>query len=200
MNRLLFNQLDNTISSFEKIKLLSEKKWESITYDECWGFQFQQNSKWKPGLTEGELDEFEKEIGFKFPDQLRNFYSTMNGLDKPGINFSGDLKNEPAFRSTFYSFPEDLELIKAKIDWVLESNKISIEEIKLGKAPFIFPFFSHRFLIFNSKQQVLSMHGNDIIPWSENLAKGVAKDIFNFYNEKIGLDFGTTKFWLDELE
>ncbi len=200
MKTKLFRLLDSSIPSFEKIKALSEKEWENIEYDECWGFQIQQNSKWRKGLNEIELNQFEQEIGFQFPNSLRNFYKTMNGLNKPGINFSGDLKSEPTFRSTFYSFPEDLEIIKDQINWILESNKMTIEEVKTGKAPFIFPYFGHRFLVFDSNEQILSMHGSDIILWSQNLAKAVAKDIFNFYDEGISSDIRPVKFWLDEVE
>ena len=124
------NKVDTKISSFEKIKTLSEEKWKNLELEECWGFQIQKNSKWKDGLSENELNEFENQLGFKFPDSLKNFYRTMNGLNKPGINISGNLKNEiPTFRSTFYSFPNDLELIKEKIDWILDSNNITEQDL-----------------------------------------------------------------------
>ena len=196
------NKVDTKISSFEKIKTLSEEKWKNLELEECWGFQIQKNSKWKDGLSENELNEFENQLGFKFPESLKNFYRTMNGLNKPGINISGNLKNEiPTFRSTFYSFPNDLELIKEKIDWILDSNNITEQDLIDGKAPFIFPFFGHRFLIIDSNEQVLSMYGNDIIPWADNLSKGIAKDIFDLYDGEVDLtNFEPVEYWLKEIE
>ena len=172
------NTLDTSIATLEKIKELSEAYWKQVEYQEVYGYQVQEGSKWKPGLNEMELFLFEKEVGFKFPLSLRNFYRTMNGLDKPGINFQGDLNNtKTEFRPKFYSFPDDLALINDYINWILEDNKISQEEIKSGKAPFIFPIYGHRFLIFDQNEQVLSMYGNDIITWAGNLAQAIVRDL-----------------------
>ena len=123
----------------------------------------------------------------------------MNGLNKSGINVSGDLKNEnPTYRSTFYSYPGDLELIKEKINWILDSNGINIQDIKKGKAPFIFPYFGHRFLIVDSNEQVLSMYGDDIIPWADNLSKGILKDILELHDGELTIDeFKPIKYWLE---
>lgn len=196
------NKLNTESSTFEKLKELSENKWESIELTECWGFQIQKKSKWNNGLTEEQLNDFENQIGFKFSQSLRNFYRTMNGLNKPGINISGDLNNEkPTFRSVFYSYPKDLDLIKEQINWILESNQLSEQELINGEAPFIFPFFGHRFLILDSNEQVLSMYGDDIIPWADNLSKAIYKDVFDLNNDQIKLDsFKPVKFWLNEIE
>ena len=193
------NKIDTSTSSFEYIKTLSEQEWKNVTLDECWGFQIQKNSIWNDGLSEKELNDFQKQIGLEFPESLRNFYKTMNGLNKSGINVSGDLKNEnPTYRSTFYSYPDDLELIKEQINWILDSNEISIQDIEKGRAPFIFPYFGHRFLIVDSNEQVLSMYGDDIIPWADNLSKGILKDILELNDGELKIDeFKPIKFWLE---
>ena len=193
------NKIDTNTLSFEYIKTLSEQKWKNVTLDEYWGFQIQENSIWNDGLSEKELNDFQKQMGFKFPESLRNFYKTMNGLNKSGINVSGDLKNEnPTYRSTFYSYPNDLELIKEQINWILDSNGIKIQDIEKGKAPFIFPYFGHRFLIVDSNEQVLSMYGDDIIPWADNLAKGILTDILELHNGELIMDeFKPIKYWLE---
>ena len=193
------NKIDTNISSFEYIKTLSEQKWRNITLNECWGFQIQENSIWNSGLSEKELNEFQKQMGFEFPESLKNFYRTMNGLNKLGINISGDLNTQnPTYRPTFYSYPDDLELMKEQINWILDSNEINIQDIKKGKAPFIFPYFGHRFLIIDSNEQVLSMHGDDIIPWADNLAKGILKDILELYDGEFSInEFKPIKYWLE---
>lgn len=192
------NNLDTSPASFEYIKSISEQEWKEVTLIECWGFQIQEGSIWNDGLTEKELNDFQNQIGFEFPESLKNFYRTMNGLNKPGIDINGDLKNKnPTFRSIFYSYPQDLGLIKENINWILESNNISLQDIAKGKAPFVFPYFGHRFLVVDSNEQVLSMFGNDIIPWADNLVKAIVRDIFNLNKGEIIMDkFKPIKYWL----
>ena len=111
MNLSEYCQLDNKIESFNSIKQQSEKLWEKIELEKCWGFQIQEGSKWKKGLTKEELLDFESQLGFQFPDPLKNFLKTMNGLDRPGINNTGNEK-DTEYGPTFYSYPEDIGIIK----------------------------------------------------------------------------------------
>ena len=126
----------------------------------------------------------------------------MNGVDTLGINIHGDLDTDsPTYKPTFYSYPDDLELIKNQISWILESNGVSTADLNQGKAPYIFPFFGHRFIIIDQNEHVLSMYGNDIIPWEYNLARAIAKDIFKFTNGQNNLsNFQPVKFWLESLD
>jgi hypothetical protein len=196
------NNLNTEISTFEELKKLSEKKWETEELTACWGFQIQKNSKWNDGLSEDQLNDFETQVGFKFSQPLRNFYRVMNGLNKPGINISGDLNTQsPTFRSVFYSYPKDLGLIKEQINWILESNELSEQDLMKGEAPYIFPFFGHRFLILDKNEQVLSMYGADIIPWADNLSKAIYKDVFDLSHNQIKQNsFKPVKFWLDKMD
>ena len=59
---------DNTISYFQTIKNLSEEYW-SITQPNknVYGFQIQENTIWKPGLSDTDLQKFQDVIGFHFP-------------------------------------------------------------------------------------------------------------------------------------
>ncbi len=193
--------LDNSIACFERIKALSEKVWKDKAYvDGCWGGQIQKNSKWKKGLSNEEIDDFEQQIGVPFPDSLRNFYATMNGLDRKGLDFLGDLNNEPELRTQFYSYPLDFDTINERIDWIFEENRISREEVAEGKAPFVFPYYIHRFLVFDDNEHALSMYGSDIIYWADNLAKGLAKDIFKLYDQQIEMNYYDVQFWLRDFE
>lgn len=179
-----------TLETFEKIKKRTEKKWAIM--NPSWDGQIQKDSKWKPGLNDEQLESFENEIGFRFPESLKNFYKTMNGLDKPGINVSSSF--------IFYSYPEDLEVIKSQVNLILEENNISLTDIKNGKAPFIFPYYGHRFLAFDENEQVLSMYGRDIILWADNLAKAIIKDVFNLVNNELISTHKAVKFWMENLE
>lgn len=189
------NNLDNSISSFEFLKKKSEEYWETSELILCWGFQIQQKSKWKKGLTESELNDFQNKIGFEFPESLKNYFRTMNGLDKPGININ-NREEEVEFGKTFYSYPEDIKLIKSEIEWVLDKNNVTKNDVEYKIAPNIFPYYGHRFLILDNQQPVLSMHGADIIYWAENLCRGIAQDIFEFNHNKIKKNkLNETGFW-----
>jgi hypothetical protein len=82
-----YNRLDDSIKSFKLIKTHSEAYWKNITLDDCYGNQIQPNSRWKDGLTEKELIDFQDKMGFEFPQSLKNYYRVMNGLDRLGIDW-----------------------------------------------------------------------------------------------------------------
>ena len=196
---------DDSLSFFETIKRESEKFFaDTLPNKGIYGFQFQQNSKWRTGLSDTELQEFEKAVGFSFPTPLRNFYPTMNGLTKPGVNLYGSSGTPEAFRSVFYSYPDDLQLIKEQINWIYEATSVKKEDLEGLGVSRIFPVFQHRFMLVDIPgNPILSMYGDDIIYYAENLSKLLANEIFAgvIYNVS---DFESPpqtqpeiKFWLE---
>src|SRR5688572_18202983 len=116
---------------FITIKELSNKFWETASINQViYGFQIQRGTKWKEGLTNKQLQEFESILGFTFPNPLRNYYTTMNGLDKPGINIYGNSGHSYTYRPVFYSYPGDLRIIKEYIDSIFEANQTDEEKLK----------------------------------------------------------------------
>ena len=194
---------DDSIDFFETVKRLSEKYWATTDINkELYGFQVQRNTKWKDGLNDNQLDDFEKSLNITFPVGLRNFYKTMNGLDKPGINVYGNDGTEHSISPVYYSYPDDIELIKDKIEWILESNNLTNERLNIDNIPKIFPVTGHRFLILDDNKQILSMYGDDIVYWAENISKLIANEIFdNIYNvedfESNPANAKSVKFWLE---
>lgn len=194
---------DDSIDFFETVKRLSEKYWTTTNINKrIYGFQIQRNTKWKDGLTDNQIDNFEKSLKIKFPTGLRNFYKTMNGLDKPGRNVYGNDGTEHTFSHLYYSYPDDIEVIKEKIEWILESNNLTNDKLDTDGIPKIFPVTGHRFIILDDNNQILSMYGDDIIFWAENISKLIATDIFdNIYNahdfESNPTNAKTVKFWLE---
>jgi len=196
---------DDSISFFETIKRESEKFWaDTLPSKGTYGFQIQQDSKWRPGLSDTELQEFEKAIGFSFLAPLRNFYKTMNGLTKPCINLYGSSGTPPAIRPGFYSYPDDLQLIKENIDWIYEATSVKKEQLEGFGVSRIFPVFQHRFMMIDVPgNPILSMYGDDIIYYAENLSKLLANEIFAgiIYNvsdfESPSQTQPEIKFWLD---
>lgn len=184
-NYIILPKPTDELEFFEIIKKLSNEYWENSEINTgVYGFQIQKDTKWRVGLSDNEINEFENELGYKFPTALRNFYATMNGLDKKGINVYGNSGEDYTYRPIYYSYPDDLEIIKESIQWVYEETNMTIEKLKKDGFSRIFPVCHHRFvLIDDPKQRVLSMYGNDIIPWADNLSKLIATDIFeNIYN------------------
>ena len=196
---------DDTIPFFKAVKTKSEKFWTDTSPNKkIYGFQIQQDTKWRPGLSDSQLHDFEKTIGFSFPTPLRNFYKTMNGLTKQGINLYGSDGTPPAFRSVFYSYPQDIQLIKDNINWIYEATAVRKEDLGNGSISKIFPVFQHRFMLIDiADNPILSMYGDDISYWTDNLSKLLANEIFSGIIENVS-DFESSprlqpniKFWLD---
>ncbi len=194
MTKKEYKNLDCSVSSFQFIKKESERFWEQVDLDICWGFQIQEGSKWKKGLSELQLEDFQKQLGITFPESLKNYYRTMNGLDKPGIDNNGG-QGEIEFGATFYSYPDDLHKMKSLIEWIMEDNDITDDIVNTQNVPSIIPYLRHRFLILDTEETVLSMFGNDIIVWAENLSKGIAKDIFLEYSTTEIKNIDINSFW-----
>ncbi|MGG5210875.1 SMI1/KNR4 family protein [Chryseobacterium sp. MIQD13] len=186
--------LDCSISSFEFIKKESEKYWQKIDLQICWGLQIQEGSRWRKGLSETELEDFQKQLNITFPESLKNYYRTMNGLDKPGIDNNGGY-GDIYFGPIFYSYPDDIPTIQSRIEWIMEENRVTEDIIRNQNVPSIIPYLGHRFLILDKEEIVLSMFGNDIVFWADNLSKGIAKDIFSLYSTIGTRKINTNSFW-----
>ena len=171
---------DDSTVCFATIKKESERYWSAKTIDyDVWGYQIQQNSKWREGLTDADIAEFENEMGFNFPQSLKNYYKSMNGLTMPAINVAGDRNIIPEYLPNLYSYPDNLNEIKETISWIYDSNNITEEKIKSKSISRIFPVYGHRFMLIDIPgNPILSMYGNDIIYWSDNLSRCLIIDIF----------------------
>jgi hypothetical protein len=196
---------DNTISFFQAIKILSEQYWSVTRPNEnIYGFQIQQNTTWKPGLSDTDLLKFQDVIGFSFSEPLRNFYKVMNGLSKPGINIYGNDGTKPAFNEIFYSYPQDIDKVKELIKWVYDSNIVSENDLLRLNISRIFPICWHRFMLIDIPgNPILSMYGDDIIYWADDLSKLLANELFeNIYNvydfESVKYPNNDISFWLNE--
>lgn len=194
---------DSSIEFFQEIKNLSEKYWEETEPSpNLFGYQVQQNTKWNKGLSEIELEDFQFQLNIKFCEELKNFYRIMNGTDNLGINLFGSKENEPAFGLIFYSYPNDIKAIKDNIDWIYESNNIDSKKVDSENIPKIVPIIGHRFIALDENNQILSMYGNDILFYADNIGKLLANDIFDLITNVTEFESNPNfakpvKFWLD---
>ena len=167
------------IDEFLKIKELTENYWNNIELKKgTYGFQVQKGTRWKNGLSKNEINEFENIMGFKFPEILEDYYTVMNGVDREQVNVYGNSGESYSYFQNIYSYPDDIETIKKLIKWIYEENKVNENEMKNKNISKIFPVFYHRFMLIDHKEHpILSMYGNDIIVWANNIIDLFKKEI-----------------------
>ncbi len=194
------NPPQDTEQFFLWLKKESEKLWKKAKiHPAIYGFQIQKRTKWNPPLNEAEIGEYENELGFRFPGVYRTFLKRMNGTDKPAVNVYGKSGEPFAYAPAYYSYPRDLRTAKEMIEWVCESFKIGVTDIDGEKIPFILPIVSHRFLIADKagKNPVLSMYGDDVVPYASSLKTFLVNDIFRSHMQEENLSYISVDFWLD---
>ena len=198
-------QPDDSIDYFLKIKKISDQYWSDLSINNTiYGFQVQFDSKWRSGLSEEQINNFENEVGIPFPTSLRNYYKSMNGLTKPGINVFASDGNIPAYHPIYYSYPDDIKIILEMIAWIYDENKVNKEILAQNNISRIFPITGHRLMLIDIPgNPILSMYGDDIIYYAENLSKFLANDIFHNINNVYDFESGPDnepkiKFWLDD--
>jgi hypothetical protein len=181
------------------LKTKSEAKWKNINPNkEIFGYQIQTGSKWKRGLSLSEISSFEKELNIEFPSAIKDYYLSMNGLDKNAINYYGSSGEKPKYRPVFYSYPDDLEIIKDLISWIYEAFKINRTIIKELRVSRIFPIFGHRFILIDHPgNPILSMQGTDAIPWASSLESFFRHEILEENSVISEFDYSNIKLWLD---
>ena len=189
----------NPIEFFVWLKESSERYWENIEIKKgIFGFQTQSKTKWLAGLSEKKIKEYEKELGFLFPEIYKLYLQNMNGTDKPAINIYGHSETV-AYASEYYSYPRDLEIVKDKIKWIYEEFSINEEIVLSEKIPHIIPIVGHRFLIADNcvNNPILSIYGIDSILYAPNLESFLVAGIFQNHSFiATEIDF-QLKLWLD---
>jgi hypothetical protein len=83
-----------------------------------WAFRFRRRPGGNPGLTDEMIRQYEISVDASFHPDFKTFLRCMNGTDLPGINVLGSSGETPRFAPTFYSYPRDLERIRANIEYV----------------------------------------------------------------------------------
>jgi hypothetical protein len=168
----------------------SEMFFSTLELDkEAYGLQHQQGTKWRKGLTDIEILDFQKEIGFDFPEILIEFYKNMNGTDIPGVNVYGDT-SEYHYEEMYFSYPEHLPKIKMQINELLEIKGLTFEKMKENNVPFVFPICAFYFMVidFNNnpiyflspayKRDINRSHVHGSL-WTDSLQSWLIKNSFS---------------------
>ena len=188
---------------FPWLKENSERYWQTVEINGgIYGFQIQKGTKWLPGLSEQEVAEYEKEMGFSFPEVYKLFLKHMNGTDIPTINIYGQSGEPYQYAFGYYSYPRDLSTVKEQIEWIYEEFGVTPEFIDKNRIPRIMPIVGHRFLVMDhcAGAPVLSMYGRDTIYYGRSLESFLIDDIFEGGRIMISADTAPVevKFWLDD--
>ncbi|WP_075591554.1 SMI1/KNR4 family protein [Labilibacter marinus] len=129
----------------------SEKHFCELELDkDVYGLQFQKGTKWNEGLLDEEIEKYQKELGFEFPEELKWFFKTMNGTNLPGINVFGSSGLEYDYEPIYHTFPDHLTQMKDLIDEVLKIKSISHHEMLRNSIPFIFPIERFYFMVIDN--------------------------------------------------
>ncbi len=181
---------DDSISFFEAFKIASEAYWQTADLQpDTYGFQIQPKSRWNQGLTKEEIEAFEQVLGLSFPTPLKNYYRVMNGLSLPAVNIYGNSGSPPAYHNSLYHYPEDIALVQEKINWIYKANNTTVQQLLDQGASRIFPIYGHRFLLTDHPTtMILSMYGDDIIPWTTSIGELLAKDLLRHYRFPIAFE------------
>ena len=167
-------------------KDVTETQWRNQQLNPTlFGFQFQQGTRWNPGLTDAEIASYEAILGLRFPDDFRSFLRVMNGTDIPTLNIYG-YSGEPSRQSVgVYAYPRDMELVKRRIeearDWRPEVAATMAEQgFDLAADAGLAPIYIHRFVVCTSdlnSSPVLSIYdGSDAIVYGSSLKEYLERE------------------------
>lgn len=176
-----------------KFKKLSEEKFKSLTLKNVFGFQIQKDTKWNDGLSNREIKALEIQFGFKFPVDYVEMLKVFNGFQTLQISIDpeGNISNQ--YDGRCYQYPVHFE----KTNWLIDEANQYIEYVigALEQSGFdsieidgFVPLFGHRVLVVlkdKTKSPVLSIWGDDIIVYGENLMQ--------YWCNELGIEFNALK-------
>jgi hypothetical protein len=153
-----------------EFKRATEAKWSQKSIDPTlYGFQFQRGTRWNEGLSDEMVTEYERVLRVRFPHDFKAFLREMNGTDLATLNVYGSSVEPPRESVGVYSYPRDIETVKARIEHI-RACRVAIaadlagQGFELPAEASLVPVFSHRYVACTSdlnKSVVLSIVVND---------------------------------------
>lgn len=162
---------------WEKLKVVSEAKFENVVLEECYGYQIQSGTQWNEGLSDGQIKSLEEKFGFDFPADYVDMLKVMNGFDTKQIYIDPKGEHEDEFERRCYKYPDDL----ANVQWLIEevneyiecaNQVLSATGFNPAEIEGFVPLYAHRALVVfkdKSLSPVLSIWRSDIIIYGESL-------------------------------
>lgn len=195
-----------------QFRALSEAYWSSHVERDLEDFRasgvggatWAAGTRWKPGMSQAEIDAVEQSFGATFPEDYRAFLATLNAATKPAVwyLFKGDTLYPASPRHIFTDWNEGQDDIKGALDAVVsgilfdvERNALWLDEwgerphdkgaradlvtALIEAAPKLIPLHSHRFLIAGldlGPSPVVSIMQSDVIFYSDSIEACLAAD------------------------
>jgi hypothetical protein len=162
------------------LKSQTEELWKSKKINSAiYGFQIQPGTCWRPGLSETEIDGFQRDLRVEFSRPLKIVLRHINGTDTPNLNVYGNSGESHRTRISAYSYPADLDLVKELIAGV-EGQRADIKGTLLEQGfdlkdnVSLVPFYLHRYVVCSQSEEnspVLSITGTDAIVYAPTLRR-----------------------------
>ena len=164
----------------KEFKRATEAKWREKSIDPTlYGFQFRRGTRWNEGLSAEMVSEYEIVLRVQFPHDSRAFLREMNGTDLATLNVYGSCGEPPLESVGVYSYPRDIETVKARIEHIGASRAeiaadLAGQGFELPAEASLVPVFIHRYLVCTSdlnSSVVLSIVANatDAIVYGNSL-------------------------------
>jgi hypothetical protein len=190
---------------FPWLKKESEKVWAALApYDPM---------KWLPGLTDDQIDEYERRMGFAFPAVYRMFLRCMNGTEERYHFFHTFLRCMNGTKERyhfFHSYPRDLRGIIKMIDWACKIYGVKRRDLTKRGIPHIMPISKwNRFMIMDGSDinpvfGIIAKWPGIRIPINKSLSTYLFSSIFctppiqPVATEDTESIYSRVKFWLDD--
>jgi hypothetical protein len=168
-------------------KRATEQRWSQQSINSAvYGYQFQPGTRWNPGLSEHEIEQYENVLGVQFPSDFRNFLRVMNGTDIPTLNVHAHSGAQHSTSAGVYSYPRDLDIVKQRMEDVRATrNQIAADlrrqGFNLAADSHLVPIYSHRYVVCTSnlgRSEVLSIavHDVDAIVYGNSLQEYLERE------------------------
>jgi hypothetical protein len=169
------------------LKQATEAEWRVKSINPTiYGFQFQQSTRWKSGLSNEQVADYERALRVLFPQDFKAFLRETNGTDLPTLNVYGYC-GEPHRQSVgVYSYPRDIELVKQRIEHISSSraeiaSDLAEQGFELPPEANLVPVFAHRYVVCSTNLDssvVLSIvvHDTDAIVYGNSLREYLEKE------------------------
>lgn len=176
MKKMGIMMTDDFLAEFKR---KTEENWSHTSINpHLYGFQFQPDTRWNPGLSDREITEYEGVLNVRFPGDFKVFLRAMNGTDLLTLNVYGYSGEQHRHSLGVYSYPKDLEAVQLRIEEVEAYRSqltatLADQRFALAGQDFLMPICIHRYVVCRTgfdRSAVLSIaDGDDAIVYGNSL-------------------------------
>jgi hypothetical protein len=188
MNRRVLEMLDSDFLA--EFKRATEAKWKQQSINPTiYGYQFQRGTRWNPGLSDQQIEEYGAAVGVQFPDDFKVFLRALNGTDLPTLNVYGYCGEPPRQSAGVYSYPSDLAVVQqlakdVSADRAELATGLAEQGFELPNEARLVPIYGRRYLVCTPRldtSTVLSIDGaDDAMVYGLSLKEYLQREFLNY--------------------